>query len=70
VPELQNALDCKFDLDPANLPASIERLMSLLTNKNFRRECGARAKAAFERTFTQESMTQAYLNALTFAKSS
>ncbi len=70
VPELQNALDCKFDLDPADVTGSAARLSPLLTSENFRHECGARAKAAFERTFTQESMTQAYLNALTFARSS
>lgn len=69
VPELQKALDCTFELDPADIPGSIERLKPLLMNAEFRRACGARARAAFERTFTQESMTQAYINALTFPQS-
>jgi len=69
VPELQDALDCKFDVDPSDIRASIERLRPLLTNPQTRREHGQRAKQAFERTFTQEAMTQAYINALSFAPS-
>ncbi len=67
VPELLAALDCRFEIDPADLPKTVERLAPLLESEQLRRAQGATARAAFERTFTQESMTEAYLNALSFA---
>jgi len=67
VGELQRALDCDFAIDPGDLRGTLERLQPLLSDKNIRREHGQRAKAAFEKTFTVGSMTQAYINALSFA---
>ena len=67
VPELQAALDCRVELDPSDLPGTVNRLRPLLDDPQLRHSQGAAARAAFERNFTQESMTEAYLNALSFA---
>ncbi|HYO11053.1 MAG TPA: glycosyltransferase family 4 protein [Tepidisphaeraceae bacterium] len=66
VPELQAALDCKLDIDPADVRGTLGRLQPILEDVALRREAGERARKAFEKTFTRESMTQAYLRALTF----
>ena len=65
VPELQAALDCKFDIIPADTRESLNRLRPLLEDANFRRAAGKRAAEAFRKTFSRDAMTQAYLRALT-----
>jgi glycosyltransferase involved in cell wall biosynthesis len=66
VAELQAALDCKLDLDPADIRETLARLHPILESKDARRAAGERARRAFEDTFTRRSMTQEYLRALTF----
>jgi glycosyltransferase involved in cell wall biosynthesis len=64
VPELQQALDCQYELQPHDLRASMDNLRPLLDNAEFRKAAGARAQRQFKQTFTRDAMTQAYIEAL------
>ena len=66
VPELQAALDCKIELHPDDLRGTLARLTPLLQDADLRKKCGERARSAFARSFTGDSMTQNYLEALSF----
>ena len=66
VPELLDALDCKFEIDPADVRGTLERLRPLLEGAALRKQVGTRAQEAYRRTFTADAMTRAYLDALTF----
>lgn len=65
VPELLAALDCKYEIEPADTRKTLDQLRPLLENADFRREVGRRSADSFKKTFTRDSMTQAYLRALT-----
>jgi glycosyltransferase involved in cell wall biosynthesis len=65
VPELLSALDCKYEIEPADTRKTLDGLRPLLDNREFRRGAGRRAAESFKKTFTRDSMTQAYLRALT-----
>jgi glycosyltransferase involved in cell wall biosynthesis len=64
VPELQRALDCRFEIDPEDLSASMEALAPLLNDVQMRKETGARARENFRRSFSLSAMTRAYLDAM------
>jgi glycosyltransferase involved in cell wall biosynthesis len=64
VPELLDALDCKFEISPADVRATLERLRPVLQDSALRKETGRRAQEAFRRTFTAAAMTQAYIEEL------
>jgi glycosyltransferase involved in cell wall biosynthesis len=64
VPELQQALACKYELQPHDLRASMDNLRPLLDNTELRKAAGAQAQQKFKATFTRDAMTQAYINAL------
>jgi len=65
VPELQQALDCKFELQPHDLRGSMDNIRPLLDNVALRKSTGARAQDKFKAIFTRDAMTQAYIEALT-----
>ena len=64
VPELQRALDCRYDLHPHDLRASMDNIRPLLDGPALRHSAGARARDRFKATFTRDAMTRAYLQAL------
>jgi glycosyltransferase involved in cell wall biosynthesis len=64
VPELQRALDCRIELQPHDLRASMDALRPLLEQPYVRESIGARARERFKATFTRDAMAQAYLEAL------
>ena len=66
VPELLDALDCKFEINPADGRGTLERLRPLLQDAATRKDTGMRAQEAYRRTFTAAAMTRAYIDALTF----
>ena len=64
VPELQAALDCRYEVGPQDLRRSAETIRPLLDSADARRAAGARARAKFESTFSLPAMTRAYIEAL------
>jgi glycosyltransferase involved in cell wall biosynthesis len=64
VPELQQALDCRFELQPHDLRTSMDNIRPLLDNAALRKSAGARAHEKFKSTFTRDAMAQAYIETL------
>jgi glycosyltransferase involved in cell wall biosynthesis len=64
VPELQQALECNYALQPHDLRTSMDNIRPLLNNRELRRSAGMRAQQKFKGTFTRDAMTRAYIEAL------
>ena len=64
VPELQQALDCNYQLQPHDLRTSMDNIRPLLDDPALRKHAGARAQEKFRSTFTRDAMAQAYIDAL------
>jgi len=64
VPELQQALECRYELQPHDLRTSMDNIRPLLDNAVLRKSTGARAQEKFKATFTRNAMTQAYIDVL------
>ena len=65
VPELQRALDCRYELQPHDLRASMDAVRPLLEQPDLRNAAGGKAREKFKSTFTREAMTRSYLDVLT-----
>jgi glycosyltransferase involved in cell wall biosynthesis len=64
VPELQRALDCRVELQPHDLRASMDAIRPLLDHAHVRKSLGQRACGRFKVTFTRDAMAHAYVEAL------
>jgi hypothetical protein len=64
VPELQRALDCRYELQPHDLRASMDAVRPLLEHAHVRKSIGQRARERFRATFTRDAMAQAYVQTL------
>ncbi|MEA2734973.1 MAG: phosphatidyl-myo-inositol alpha-mannosyltransferase, partial [Humisphaera sp.] len=64
VPELQRALDCKYELQPHDLRTSMDNIRPLLEQAALRTLAGNRARERCAATLTRDAMTHAYLEAL------
>lgn len=64
VPELQRALDCRYELQPHDLRSSMDNIRPLLDDPALRKSAGGRARDRFAAAFTRDAMTAAYLAAM------
>jgi glycosyltransferase involved in cell wall biosynthesis len=64
IAELQTRLECEVVLDPSDERKSLAALDPLLKDADVRKERSRRARANFQKYFTQQAMTRAYLNVL------
>jgi glycosyltransferase involved in cell wall biosynthesis len=64
VPELQQALECKYELQPHDLRTSMDNIRPLLNNAELRKRAGTQAQERFKATFTRSAMAQAYIESL------
>ncbi len=53
-----------IELNTADIPASSDKILSIIHDADLRQKMGHRSRHAFERHFTRDAMTDAYLNLL------